>query len=1733
MKNPIETTDEYLEFLAGRKKKAPVFGDDDDDILQVTRTLRSMRAVPEPGKQFRESLKSRVVGTRQDGKEQHRSGSPRSRFGVLTLRFGVPVVVVAAVVVSFVVVPRDFWSGLFRRSSLDPFITQEAKAAIVTFKATKSDALGVDAATTFTLKAEEGSMTADDVKNNFTFTPDVAFRVDEKGNNTFEIVPEKALAEKTVYTASYEGIAKTDSGANEPRTYSWAYQVKNDFKLIGTLPRHRATSVAPETGIEVTFSASGVSAKDFEKKLQIVPKTDGKIEVHNRTLVFVPAKKLKEKSVYTVTLEKGLAPEGVSDGLTEDVVFQFEVAGKTNDRDQGYSRIVPRNVFESIRPNEPIVFAEYSFPSTYNESNNSHTPKNYEFTVYQYKDMSTFLAALEAYQKKVVSWSMYANEGTFYPTDGLTKVGTFKTKAENGIITLGTSFPEGFYLADSSSNGTRSQIPFLASPVGAYAMTTQTDTLVWVNDLASGTPVSGASVALRNSTVTAQTNEEGIATFTTPDEILQNASGVKFATIHANDKDTVIIAKGTSYYGFGPYLPMYAESLRLTYAADNYWSYLSTDRALYLPNDTIKFWGVLKHRNNPKTSEKVTINLVSTNYEGRYSAEVLKTLEVSTTPTGTYIGSIDLKNVSTVGYPEIVVSVGSEWVTTKTVSVETYKKPPYQITVKPDRYAVFAGDTANIGVTTTFFDGTPVSNVGLRFEQNYGASKPDLTTDADGRATYIKTFERMGDYMSVSDASIVPFEQYEGDIRGSSQVMVYPARFQIDSAGTVEGTNATVTGTVRNIHPERADPIAEDPLGNVIGEGRPNQTIEGKLYATVNEAIPEGTYYDFLAKKVVERFRYESHEELRDTFTVTTDRNGTFTKAVTVDPKLLHHIEFSGSDEKGDVARSTAYLWSRTDYYNSNTFGNNSGAPDLSLVDLNAVNNQTSTVYVPGDIVKLQVNRGNAPVPKELMKKVLFITSQRGLRNYSIENSSAHEFTFSNDDVPMVYTRAVLFTGTGFFELFGPTVVFDKTSRALTIEIAPDRTTYGPGDTATIKVRITDKDGNGQRARVNLSAIDEAIVALQGQRFDDPLSSLYRWISDGILSTYSSHKEALAADVGAERGGGGGDRVNFKDTAFYTEIETDASGNGTVSYQLPDNLTSWRITAQAVTDSLKAGIKDRVVSVQKPLFAVTSFADRVLSRDTQKLSVTAYGSAVSAGDPVDFTFSVVGMPGTEATVRGKAFESTSIDLPKLDDGDYQVRVGVAAKGQSDAVVEPLHVLGSNLVQRAVKTALLEKGETPVFAPNGRTQLRIGDADRNLAYELLWGLLWNPYSRLDDTIAARIASDTLETEFRERPWTAAGDPMVFMTAKGLALYAVGSEDLEYGALAAADPAFVENSSKLVTWFRSTVDDPKSNTEQVAYALYGLAQLKEPVLNEITTLLRVDTLPDRERLTLALALEALGAREEARPVARYLLDHYSETQSPYVRLTLGSTNDEKIVNTARFAILAAGLNLEERYGLLRYSAANPPKDTSTNLEQALAVVRMLKGASTGTVSVSYTLNGKSETKELGKKDALALSVSSDEAKTFSIASHTGNVSVVSTYSEPFDATKAVRDENLAITRSYSVNGASTTKFKKGDLVKIEFTWSKKSGALGKQFGVVDLLPAGLRVVSNPWLFDQSDRSYYPYGIEYNRVKFYAGKPTFHYYARAVISGTVIAEPATIQAFDAPSNVQYSRETTITVE
>jgi len=168
--------------------------------------------------------------------------------------------------------------------------------------------------------------------------------------------------------------------------------------------------------------------------------------------------------------------------------------------------------------------------------------------------------------------------------------------------------------------------------------------------------------------------------------------------------------------------------------------------------------------------------------------------------------------------------------------------------------------------------------------------------------------------------------------------------------------------------------------------------------------------------------------------------------------------------------------------------------------------------------------------------------------------------------------------------------------KRLSVDVAPLRPEYRPGDTARVRVRVRDSGGRGVRSEVTLWAVDEGVLALTGYRTPDPIDLLYP--PRGVALRLASNLTSVAAQVPdgqkgkREPGGGGGQdmtgilRSRFESTAFFLgSVVTDASGEVVVGAKLPDNLTTFRVMAVAVTAGDRYGQGESDLLVTRPLIA--------------------------------------------------------------------------------------------------------------------------------------------------------------------------------------------------------------------------------------------------------------------------------------------------------------------------------------------------------------------------------------------------------------------------------------------------------------------------------------------------------------------------------------------------------------------
>ena len=635
--------------------------------------------------------------------------------------------------------------------------------------ATISDAIGVAADTEFVL-ASEDDLPVDAVRTLLHVEPSVELSVEREAAGQYRISAAQPLEPGTVYR-----FLIADASATTPHVLaSFAFQTKTSVGVVQSIPRDQSTAVPVNTGIELTFTQEGV--QEIEGHFRIEPNVAGRFEVHQRVSVFVPQDELAPSTLYTITVTSGLSVEGSADVMANDFVLRFETG-------------------ESERTGETARRPVLNFTRKSAESSTSEAPALETYTstegavalsvhVYRFPTVEAFLASIEEYGQ-LPEWADVTREAFITDPTGLDEAITFDAELQR-LPQSGKSFlqfpeplPAGFYLVRSDFNNQPFQSWLQVTDVATYAAHALDQTLVWVNDVSTQAPLAGARVEFIGSDVSGETGADGTITLDTPVQAVRTRatdSGYISTEARGNllitapDGRVAVVPLGStegnwsgSFMGSAP-----------RYPGDDYWHYLSTDRPLYLPSDTIRYWGIARAREDP-VGRIVTVQLTDYSYVGYdYQPVVVAEADVETNALGTLTGELPIVGLSPGGY-QLSMSVDGQVIDTASVNVQTYTKPAYQISVTPDKLAAFAGDAITFAIDATFLEGSAVPDLDLNYN---GPTTGQVTTDANGHATVTVT-AGAGDEPShdatTTYLTVTPVRAEEGEIIGEAWVTVYPA----------------------------------------------------------------------------------------------------------------------------------------------------------------------------------------------------------------------------------------------------------------------------------------------------------------------------------------------------------------------------------------------------------------------------------------------------------------------------------------------------------------------------------------------------------------------------------------------------------------------------------------------------------------------------------------------------------------------------------------------------------------------------------------------------------------------------------------------------------------------------------------------------------------------------------------------------------------------------------------------
>ena len=216
------------------------------------------------------------------------------------------------------------------------------------------------------------------------------------------------------------------------------------------------------------------------------------------------------------------------------------------------------------------------------------------------------------------------------------------------------------------------------------------------------------------------------------------------------------------------------------------------------------------------------------------------------------------------------------------------------------------------------------------------------------------------------------------------------------------------------------------------------------------------------------------------------------------------------------------------------------------------------------------------------------------------------EFEIKPDYIPGFYLSVVVFSprvdqpiegqldlGKPSFRIGYLTVPIKDPYKEILVTAKTDHQVYKPRDRVKLTLHAEPKfKDKKEPIEIAVVVIDESVFDLVagGKSYFDPYEGFYNL--DGLdLRNYSLLTRLVGRQKfekkGANPGGDGGSdlamRNLFKFVSYWNpSIKTDAMGNAKIDFEVPDNLTGWRVLALAVTPSDRMGLGDINFKVNRP-----------------------------------------------------------------------------------------------------------------------------------------------------------------------------------------------------------------------------------------------------------------------------------------------------------------------------------------------------------------------------------------------------------------------------------------------------------------------------------------------------------------------------------------------------------------------
>ena len=1289
------------------------------------------------------------------------------------------------------------------------------------------------------------SMSTRELEKHLSVSPAVPYSITKKGTNRFLLSFDEALKENASYTIS----SKIDNAT----VFRWSLQTESSFGIDNTFPKKNSFDIDCSTAINITFSESGVNA--FQEYFSIYPAVEGTYTHKGRVWTFKPKAPLKPYSTYTVTINGEIAGNEEIP-LKQDYVFSFT----TGANDGQYAYIV-NNTFDIA-----ARFSTAQAPSVTvcAQSINSSTA---DMTVYKLHDAQTYLSLHQKYaHNTVLSASIIDDvkqaENSIYSQFSVSAIPD-PEKSGTYYFNYPKELENGYYLTEISWNGLKLYQLLQSNDLAAYVASTGDKFSVWVNNAQTKQPVAEAKIKFEGTS--AKTNTKGLAMV---DAKLEGQNHT-YITIESESLLPLILCCQTTETEINE--------------AGKYNVYLCTDNTAYQSDGIVKLWGHISKRFDNVTTPDATIQFNNESHKIKLESNGAFELELS------------LDGIEPGAY-DIDLIINNQKCHSKEITVKNNELSSYNLSVSSDKNAYFDGENATFTIKAEYADRNPVAKLNMITNDQL------IETNRNGIVTQTApiSYASGANINPLSNCSpTVYLSKYTVDSEEfSAPVLVFKSDEHIDASVTdLKGNACTLTVHTKKIDLTKINALDQDTFVSIyrtlssdefLGENTAKDvTVE--IHDVSFDRKQTGTYFDNKSNKIQLKYAYTEKDTVVKTVTIKTiDGIATVGDFPLPTANGYRYLKIITKDSKGNECFVKIYIDNKID---------NNASDYKFKIPTTVVNEETVNISVYDPSAKQNLQEGSF---------IYHIDNGFEITTTATDKNT-DSFIYSKEIGPSFTVSGAYFDGQNYHPILPSAIQHDQQAQKLDLTLTTDKTSYLPGEKATITVLVKNADGTPYKnSSVNLNLTTAPNTFSNNQLLDQ----LTNHTTQTIHTTLAFNSKDNAAEI---------EEDNYSDSVFFKSAETNGDGIATFEIPLPQIASEWTLTTQTIGQNAQSGFKQLRLYTNKEFGIIASISPEIKETDDTVVTYYFVGNDINDDSKIDTEITLYQGTEVKDVVSSQDDNTTTyLNLGKLSSGEYSIKI--TAKFNNKTTTNEMDFVVTNSTHSINSVSEISNATGKI------SHLLLADKDHPYYKELFCSLYSSNGLRVEQQLAYCFAENKVNhssTDIKRLLKT-------YQVKNGYGFSATDAEpDLLLTAKIAALFPDEINAKKLGTYFDSILQNETSTYEEVLCAFWGKAALHEAVEKDLLYYYAEGNgLTSEQQLYFALAFAYTGNQAKAYEIYQNRIKTLLTENEGMVYLTPDDANRSELCNSL-LSFLLNRISATESPQAMKYILATDSQTTLPNL------------------------------------------------------------------------------------------------------------------------------------------------------------------------------------------------------------